>query len=297
MKLKEKIMSNEKLYWTCVGGGALLLATAVIVGSIFLIEKFFPGEQKETVAETTPTVQTKPAETPSTPDKTTLKPEDFQYDGEYLTCIAAPTQLGIDISEHQGEIDWQKVKEAGVTFAMIRVGGRGYGMNGVLYTDDLSRINYEGAKAAGIGVGAYFFSQATSVEEAKEEAAFVLEQIKGWELDFPVVYDWERMEYENSRTLHTDPRTVTDCMKAFCETIEDAHQQVMIYFNPDHAEDLFYISEMTSYRFWLAYYTDWMDYPYKVDMWQYTNEGSVPGIDGNVDINLYFPEADQYVAE
>ena len=297
MQLKERVLANKKLFWACVAGGALLAAALLSGLMIGLILLFSKPEEPEPPKITKPVVQERPAPRPSPPKETSLTPQDFQYDGEYLTCIAAPSRLGIDISEHQGQIDWQAVKDAGITFAMIRVGGRGYGMKGALYKDDLFRINYEGAKAAGIEVGAYFFSQATSVAEAKEEAALVLEQIKGLDLNFPVVYDWERMEYEDSRTLHTDPRTVTDCMIAFCEEIEAAHQQVMIYFNPDHAADLFYIEEVTSYRFWLAYYTDWMDFPYKVDMWQYTNEGRVPGIEGDVDINLYFPEADRYIKE
>lgn len=300
MQLKEKLLSDKKLFWTFIGGAACLAAALICGITIGLILLLSQPEEPEPPKETTKQVaqaQPAPKPKPKPPKETSLTPQDFQYDGEYLTCIAAPSRLGIDISEHQGQIDWQAVKDAGITFAMIRVGGRGYGMKGVLYKDDLFRVNYEAATAAGIEVGAYFFSQATSVAEAKEEAALVLEQIKGLDLKFPVVYDWERMEYEDSRTLHTDARTVTDCMKAFCETIEDAHQQVMIYFNPDHAAELFYIEEVTSYRFWLAYYTDWMDFPYKVDMWQYTNEGRVPGIEGDVDINLYFPEADRYIKE
>jgi len=297
MKLKEKIMSSEKLYWTCVIVGVALLATLLIVGTIVLIEVFWPKSSEDPQAPASPATQAPPVEPePEPPKKTTLKPQDFQYDGDFLTCIAAPAQLGVDVSSHRGQIDWQAVKEAGVTFAIIRVGGRGYGAKGVLYTDDYAKQNYEGARAAGIKVGVYFFSQATSVAEAKEEAALVLEFIQDWELDFPVVYDWERMEAEDSRTLNVDARTVTDCMKAFCAEIEKTGRQAMIYFNPDHAAEMFYIEEVTTYDFWLAYYTDWMDYPYKVDMWQYTNTGTVPGIPGEADINLYFPEADSYTA-
>ena len=294
MELKEKLLSDKKLFWVCVAGGiflALALLAGIIVGVVLLLQNQQPqAPQPPQETKTSVQVNPLPEPEPAPPEETTLSPQDFQYEGEYLTCLSAPTQLGIDISQLQGEIDWQAVKEAGITFVIIRVGGRGYGMKGVLYTDDLAQINYEGAKAAGIQVGVYFFSQATSIREAQEEASLVLKQIKGWELDFPVVYDWERMEYNDSRTLYTNARTVTDCMKAFCKEITRAGYEPMVYFNPDHASDTFYIEEVTAYDFWLAYYTDWMDYPYKVDMWQYTNKGRVPGIEGDVDINLYFSE-------
>lgn len=280
MTLKEKLLSHKLLFWLGVAVAAAL-AVGVIVAIVLL--------------NLPPKAPAKPAPTPAPvytpPEKTELKPEDFVYNGEYLTCTAAPTVLGIDVSQHQGQIDWQAVKDAGIQFVIIRVGGRGYGAAGVLYTDDLAQSYYEGAKAAGLQVGAYFFSQAISVEEALEEAQLTLQQIETWEMDFPVVYDWERQE-GTARTAHTDPRTVTDCMKAFCEAIKDAGYRPMVYFNPDHSEALFYIEEVTQYDFWLAFYTDWMTYPYKVDMWQYTHRGSVPGIEGNADINLYFPETE-----
>ena len=140
-------------------------------------------------------------------------------------------------------------------------------------------------------MGVYFFSQAITAEEAAEEAALTLQTIAGWELEMPVVYDWERLEGA-ARTANADRRTVTDCMKTFCQTIEAAGYEGMVYFNPDHSDSMFYIEEVTAYDFWLALYTDWMTYPYKVDMWQYTNKGYMPGIEGSVDINLYFPEAE-----
>lgn len=280
MILKEKILSRKLLFWIGALLAGLLVAGAIVV--IILLN----SPKKE---HPTPTTEPTPTYTP--PEETTLKPEDFVYEGGYLTCTAAPTKLGIDVSQHQGDIDWVQVKDAGVSFAIIRVGGRGYGTEGSIYNDDLSQTYYEGAKAAGIDVGVYFFSQAITSEEAAEEADFVLQQIEGWELGMPVVYDWERLDGD-TRTVNADPRTVTDCMKTFCEKVEANGYEAMVYFNPDHSDSMFYIEEVTGYDFWLALYTDWMTYPYKVDMWQYTNQGTVPGIEGNVDINLYFPEAE-----
>lgn len=280
MTLKEKLQSNKIGFWIGTALGALLVAGLVLT----LVMTNLPAKKAPAPKLPEPT-QHPPLE------KATLTPQDFQYDGDYLTCIAAPTMLGIDISQHQGQINWTAVKSAGVEFVMIRVGGRGYGAEGILYTDDLAETYYAEAKAAGLSVGVYFFSQATSVEEARQEAELTLERIQGWQLDFPVVYDWERLD-GTARTANIDQRTVTDCMKTFCDIIKGAGFRPMVYFNPDHSTSMFYIEEVTGYDFWLAMYTDWMTYPYKVDMWQYTNKGSVPGIDGDVDINLYFPEAE-----
>ena len=215
-------------------------------------------------------------------------PKDFGYEGDYLTCLTDVSILGIDVSTFQKEIDWKKVKATGVEYAMIRLGGRGYGESGNIYKDSWADINYEKATAQGIKVGVYFFSQAITGEEAEEEAAFVLEQIKDWQLDMPVAFDWECLA-DDYRTMVADARLTTDCAKAFCDKIEAADYDSMVYFNPNQSRTQMYLAELTDYGFWLAMYSDKMTYEYKVDMWQYTNEGKVPGVKGNVDINLYFP--------
>lgn len=215
-------------------------------------------------------------------------PNDFQFAGEYLTCLAGESILGIDVSSFQGEIDWTQVRAAGFEFVIIRVGGRGYGAEGKLYEDAFAQANYAGAKAAGLQVGAYFFSQAISQDEARQEATYLLELIKDWELDLPVVYDWEHISDE-ARTVGVDARMLTDCTLAFCRDVEAAGHEAMIYFNPDQFENRIFMEELTDYRSWLAMYSYRMTYPYQIDMWQYTNEGNVPGVEGPVDINLYFP--------
>lgn len=215
-------------------------------------------------------------------------PEDFTYENGFLTCMTAEAIRGIDVSEHQGDIDWQAVKASGVEFAIIRVGYRGYG-NGALLPDEKAQSNYESAKAAGLQVGAYLFSQAISVEEAQEEAAFFLEQIKDWELDLWAVYDWEYISAE-ARTADVDALTLTKCTKAFLDMVAEAGYQPMVYFNRSQAEKRLLLHALAEYDFWLAMYRDPIDtFAYRPDMWQYTNQGSVPGINGNVDINLWFP--------
>lgn len=257
-------------------GFAVMLALFVIM----LLQPRLAPEAPDTSAPTEATTLPPPTENVFTPP-------DFSYEGDYLTCLTAESILGIDVSNYQGDIDWQQVKDAGVEFVMIRAAFRGYG-NGLLYEDLRAQTNYQGAKAAGLKVGAYIFSQAISVEEAREEAQYILDVTKGWDLDMPLVYDWECLA-DDYRTIGVDARQLTDYTIAFCDTVETAGFDSMIYFNPTQSHKQMHLAELTGYGFWLAMYTDQMDYPYKVDMWQYTNQGSVPGIQGNVDINLYFP--------
>ena len=217
-----------------------------------------------------------------------FSPADFTYEDGYLTCLTEEAVRGIDVSEHQGDIDWEAVKASGVEFAIIRVGYRGYG-NGALMADENAQINYQSAKAAGLQVGAYLFSQAISEDEAQEEAEFFLDQIKDWELDLWAVYDWEYISAE-ARTANVDAFTLTKCTKVILDAVAEAGYQPMVYFNRSQGEKRLFLHALAEYDFWLAMYRDPIDtFAYRPDMWQYTNQGSVPGINGNVDINLWFP--------
>lgn len=234
--------------------------------------------------EETTEATTAPTEPPVTPNR--FGPEDFAYDGEYLTCVSEECLLGIDVSKYQSYIDWQQVKEAGFSFVMIRVGYRGYGEAGTLRPDDMANYHYWGAKEAGLMVGAYFFSQATSVEEAREEALYALELTKDWELDLPIVYDWEYLG-EEARTANVDADTLTACCIAFCQEISDVGKKTMIYVSPWFGN--LHLEQLNEYPQWIALYKDYMDYKHHFDMWQYTCTGSVPGVQGDVDINIFFP--------
>ena len=211
-------------------------------------------------------------------------PSDFRLENGYLTCTAGESVLGIDVSSYQQEIDWNAVKHAGVEYVFIRVGWRGT-ESGSINEDIRAQEYYEGAKAAGLQIGAYFFSQAVTVREAAEEAAFALNVVKSWELDLPLVYDWEYAG-ENARTANVGRRTLTDCTRVFCRWVEEAGLEPMIYFNVSQAEHLLYLEELTEFPFWLAQYRAGMDFPYRVDFWQFTGEGNVPGINVPVDLNL-----------
>lgn len=267
---------TKAFLWLGIGLGAVVLLLALLI--------VLPGRMRAVVDPTDDTAAEDTTLPP--PAANVFSPMDFAYDGDYLTCITDESILGIDVSTHQKEIDWQQVKAAGFDFVMIRLGYRG-SVQGLLFEDEWAQTNYQGAKAAGLKVGGYFFSQSISVEEAIEEAEYAMEIIEGWELDMPLVYDWEFLQ-EDYRTAHVDARMLTDYSKAFCETVEAAGYNAMVYFNPNQSRKQMYLEELTDYGFWLAMYSDEMHYEYKVDMWQYTNAGSIPGIDGNVDINLHF---------
>ena len=274
-----------------------LLCLLAVIGFLAALAVFLMMALPRTAAKTPSTDQSIPkitteatteATTLPTPTETEPPVLTFGYEGDYLTCLSAPSMLGIDVSRYQGTIDWQKVKAAGVEFVILRAGGRGYGTSGQLYEDSMAQEYYRGAKAAGLKVGAYIFSQAISEEEAREEAQYLLDITRDWQLDMPLVFDWECLA-EDYRTMGVDARALTDYTIAFCETVKAAGKEPMIYYNPTQSYKQMYLEELTDYGFWLAMYAQELEYPYKVDLWQYTNQGSVPGISGNVDINLYFP--------
>lgn len=196
--------------------------------------------------------------------------------------------VGIDVSFYQANIDWQAVADSGVEFAMIRLGYRGYS-TGMLKTDSTFEQNMKGAVSAGLDVGIYFFSQATSVLEAQEEAEYVLELIRGYPITYPVVFDWEFITSDDSaRTNTVDGSTVTQCALAFCDLISAAGYTPMVYFNQDMGYLFYQLDLLSHIPFWLAEYDQTPDFYYHFDMWQYTHSGTVPGIDGSVDLNLSF---------
>lgn len=281
----------------------IIACQVVILGAliIFCLPYMNPAEDPQLEIRNHPPTTLAPATTEAPTEATTGPTEpptpppeanpygklDFQFDGRYLSCLKTETRPGIDVSAYQGNIDWQQVADSGIEFAMIRLGYRGYG-TGVLVEDKYALTNIQGALAAGLDVGVYFFSQALNVEEALEEVDFILQRIQGYEITMPVVFDWEFVNDE-ARTANMDARTLTDCYLAFCEAISEAGYTPMSYFNWYQSENNIYIKELEDYPYWLALYQNRMTFPYKIDMWQYTCTGRVPGIQGDVDINVYFP--------
>lgn len=196
--------------------------------------------------------------------------------------------LGVDVSKYQGDVDWEKVREAGMEFAILRLGFRGYGPEGKIVLDEYFQENMEGALSAGLTVGVYFFSQAVTSEEAEEEAAFVLSNIEGYQVDGPVVFDTEEIKDDVARTDQLTRTQITDHCIAFCDAVREAGKEPFIYANMKWMAFTLELERLTDYQKWYADYEPVPQCPYEFTMWQYTETGSVPGIQGNADLNVWF---------
>ena len=196
--------------------------------------------------------------------------------------------MGIDVSSHNGSIDWNAVAASGVDYVIIRCGYRGYG-SGALVEDSRFRYNINGAVNAGLKVGVYFFSQALDEIEAVEEASMVLTLISGYKMTFPIFLD---VEYSNNshngRADGLDVATRTAVCKAFCQTITNAGYKAGVYANKTWLQSYIDAGALASYKIWLAQYAKEPTYSGKYDMWQYSCTGSIPGISGHVDLNMSY---------
>lgn len=200
------------------------------------------------------------------------------------------THLGVDLSEYQGNVDFEAMKNAGVEFVMLRIGGRYYGDTGGMYEDKLFDANYEAARAAGLKVGAYFFSQANCAEDAKEEAEYSLNKLGGKKLDYPIAFDWENIAEDEARTDSVTGDELTAIAETFCDTIDAAGYKSIVYSNTQQMFVLYDFETMKDYDFWLADYREFPTMYYKFDMWQYTSTGSIAGVEGTVDMNISFTD-------
>lgn len=217
-------------------------------------------------------------------DFTTLSNGRVSYAGDNYTA-----RTGIDVSVHQGEIDWEQVAADGIDFAFIRLGNR-WSVDGHIAIDTYALQNLAGAEAAGLDIGVYFFSMALNEEEAREEAQFVLDTLDGKKLQLPVVFDWEPVAGENSRSNNMDYSKLDDVAIAFCDAIREGGYEPMIYGNQNFFYNRFDLSRLKAYKLWFANYNsrNVPDLYYSFDYWQYSSTGRVKGISGNVDMNLMF---------
>ena len=299
--LRKRVHLRPELIMAIIAGLAAVLLVAVV---ILCMPYFSTDEDPESLPQRHENIRaTEPVQeiileptVPETePEKPTIPPDpnpygrnDFQYNRQnYLTVLNVESWPGVDVSAYQGDIDWEAVARSGIEFAIIRLGYRGY-ESGKLVEDEYARKNLEEAKNAGLKVGAYFFSQALTFDEVDEEINFMLDILGEHYLAMPLVLDWE-IPTSTARSARMDARTLTDLQLYFCQKVSDIGYQPMIYFNWHQSEHLYYLSELEDYPFWLALYQDRMTYPWKVEMWQYTSSGRVPGIAGDVDINVYMP--------
>lgn len=198
------------------------------------------------------------------------------------------SKIGIDVSKFQGNIDWKKVKQSGIEFAIIRLGFRGYGDKGNIVLDTKFEENSISAKKEDIDIGVYFFSQAITENEAIEEAKYVLDNIKDKNVTYPICFDLEKIKYDTARTDNLSSSQITDIAIAFCEEIKKAGFTPIIYGNSKTFTTRMQLERLNNYQKWYADYLKTPLYPYDFSFWQYTETGKVNGIDGNVDINIQF---------
>lgn len=195
--------------------------------------------------------------------------------------------VGADISKYQDYVDFVKLKKAGVDFVMLRVGARGYG-SGQLVTDEYFADNIKRASDAGLKIGVYFFSQAISEDEAVEEANLVLENIKDYQVTYPIAFDMEYVENDTARVEALSKAEKTTVTKAFLDTVKNAGYIPMIYGNKEWLLKRIDLSKLTAYDIWLSQQTDVPDYPYQFTMWQYSNTGNIEGIAGFANLDISF---------
>lgn len=212
-----------------------------------------------------------------------LETGEYQYlqDGQVIS------HKGIDVSEHQGSIDWNLVAQDGVEFAFIRVGYRGY-ETGRLVEDTYFDANVQGAQAAGIKVGAYIYSQAITEEEVLEEANLVLQKIAPYHMECPIVFDVEKVAGANGRMNAISIEDRTRFAKLFCETVENAGYKPMLYYNTEMGIMMLGLDALEGYDKWFAAYREDFYYPYAYKVWQYSQSGTVQGIQSEVDLNISF---------
>lgn len=205
------------------------------------------------------------------------------------TDTGVNTETWIDVSKFQGKILWDEVASDGIDGAMLRLGYRGYSV-GEIMTDDTYEDNIEGALENDLKVGIYFLSQAVSDEEALEEAEYVIDELRSYDITGPVAIDIELVGGDDGRGNALSVAERTRYSITFLEAIREAGYEPMIYGNLKSYLVMLDLEQLEAYPKWFAYYDDYPYWPYDMDMWQYTEKGSVSGIKGDVDLNIRFVE-------
>ena len=262
----------------------LLLAVILVIYAIHgLFALLFHTEPIEELFEATP--------------EPTYDPEEYQvyswsrlsYDGDYYVYedTGYSSLTGIDVSYAQGDIDWQKVKDDGIEFAVIRAGYRGY-ESGELHTDTGFYENLEEARSAGLKTAVYFFSQALNETEAEEEADYVMGLLEGYDNIEFIAYDFEEA-HSDGRISQMKNEDITDCAKAFLLRVKENGYQPMMYGSQSflwEEIDRLELNDITEY--WMASYGKVKpEYPYRFAIWQYSEDARVEGISGPVDLDLW----------
>ena len=242
---------------------------------------------------------TKGSETQPTKGKSenTLQKENFSTENGYIVYTENGQRAsisGIDISSYCGEIDWNRVKSAGIDFVMVRLGGRGYGDEGSLYSDNKAADFISGAQAVGIKTGGYFFSQAVTEDEAREEAQYCQQILGGLKLDFPLAYDWEIIKDDAARTDSLTAAQATSCALAFCAKAKELGYTPLLYASDEEFSKKYDMNRLSDCDIWYCEYADTPNFHYRFSMWQYSKTAAVDGIEGNVDLDVCFTSIADY---
>lgn len=224
-----------------------------------------------------------PATTTLTPDQTEQREEVVTaFNDVVATHKDENTEIGIDVSKWQGDIDFKKVKDAGATFVMVRVGSQ-QGVDGEYVLDPYFKQNIENALANDLKVGVYFYSYANSKKEARKQADWVLDQIKDYELTLPIAFDWEC--YNSFNQMELSLFGLNEVAESFLEKVEDKGYDGMLYGSKNYLNSIW---KYHDYDVWLAHYTDQTDYDSHYVMWQLCQDGRIDGINTAVDINVLY---------
>ena len=230
------------------------------------------------------------AETDDTLKKSSLFGEGFKKDGDKLVYALngrKTSHFGIDVSKYNGEIKWNQVKDAGVEFAMLRIGSRGYS-SGTINLDDTFQKNYDGCSSNGIDVGCYFYSQAVNINEAIEEANYCVAALNGRKIKYPIMFDSEAVQNDSYRTQNLSQKDLSDCAVAFCTTVEHYGYLSMIGGTKRQLVKHMDLRELSMYDICIFDTDEQSVYPYRYTMRQYKTDGKVDGISGNVDYDICF---------
>ena len=237
------------------------------------------GAVKPSVAESSDTPETKGSEATSTTGgkENALLAENFSTENGYIIYNEngqRASATGIDISSYSGEVDWNRVKNAGIEFVMVRLGGRGYGAEGSLYSDNNS--------------------QAVTDDEAREEAEYCQQLLGGLKLDFPLAYDWEIIKEDEARTDNLSVEQATSCALAFCAKAKELGFTPLLYASDAEFSAKYDMNRLSDCDIWYCEYADTPHFPYRFSMWQYSKTANVDGIEGNVDLDICFKNIAEY---
>lgn len=217
--------------------------------------------------------------------------EEVVHDDKFSSSIK---RKGVDVSRHQGTIDWNKVKAAGVEFAIIRIGYRTYQDSGKLYVDNMAAQNIKKAKEAGIKVGVYIYSQAVTNSEGVDEADFVLKQLAGEKLDLPIVFDYEFYTDGRLEKANLSKEAGTSIANSFCLEISKNGYTPMVYANKYMLTNYLYADKISNnYKIWLANYTNKTYYAGEYSFWQFTESGKIDGINTSVDLDFWYDDIEK----